>query len=175
MDSLCRPNTARPLPRGPRRPGATGIGRPGRVLAWLRRGGFTLLELLTALAVIAILATLALPSFQQQIRQARRADGQTALLRIAVAQEKFRSNCVRYADRIEGAQGCEPASSNHSLGLSALSADGHYQLALSDVGASGFRASAEPLGDQTHDQARGVACRPLTIDQDGNRGPRECW
>ncbi len=138
--------------------------------------GFTLLELLVALAIVAILATLAVPSFQQQIRQARRADGQTALLKLAIEQEKFRANCACYANRIEGTRNCDGAAASlHSLGLNALSPDGHYRLGLSQVTATGFSASAEPLGDQAKDQAQGVACRPLTIDQDGHREPRECW
>ncbi|MBK1717497.1 type IV pilin protein [Thiocystis violacea] len=139
-------------------------------------GGFTLIEVLVALSIVAILAALALPSFQQQIRQARRADGQTALMKLAIAQEKFRANCSSYAVGIDGTRRCDPVSaSTNRLGLSALSQDGHYALRLSEVDASGFLAHAEPLGDQTRDQARGVPCHPLTIDQDGQREPRECW
>ena len=138
--------------------------------------GFTLIELLIAVAVVAILATLAVPSFQQQIREARRADGQTALMRLALAQEKYRAGCPQYASRIDGTRGCTTgAKASHALGLSDVSPDGHYRLSLDRVSASSFRALATPLGGQARDQAAGTACNPLTLDQDGRREPRPCW
>jgi type IV pilus assembly protein PilE len=140
-----------------------------------RRFGFTLLELLVALSIIAILTALSVPSYQQHVRQARRADGQTALLRVAIAQERFRARCSRYADRVDGASGCAPDAERLGLGLSARSPDGHYRLSLTEAGASGFLAHAEPIGHQAGDRAHGVACNPLTIDQNGHREPSVCW
>lgn len=141
----------------------------------IERRGFTLLELLVALSIVAILAALSIPSYQQHVRQARRADGQTALLRLAIAQERFRARCSRYADRIDGASGCAPNAESLGLGLNTRSPDGHYQLSLTEASAFGFVAHAEPIGHQAGDQAHGVACNPLTIDQDGRREPSVCW
>jgi type IV pilus assembly protein PilE len=140
-----------------------------------RRQGFTLMELLAALSIVAILAVLSVPSYQQQIRQARRADGQTALLRVAIAQERFRARCPRYADQVDGAPDCTPGAGSLGLGLNAQSPDGHYRLSLTEVSASGFLACAEPIEHQAVDRARGVVCNPLTIDQDGRREPSACW
>ena len=141
----------------------------------IERRGFTLMELLIALSIVAILTALSVPSYQQHVRQARRADGQTALLRLAVAQERFRTNCVRYADRVDGAPGCLPGLESLGLGLSTHSPDGHYRLSLAEASASGFLARAEPIGHQASDRAHGVACNPLTLDQDGRREPSACW
>ncbi len=138
--------------------------------------GFTLMEVLIAVAIIAVLTTIAFPTFQDQIRQARRADGHSALLRIAVAQERYRVDCVQYASRLAGTRNCDGDSPEpYALGLSATSLDGHYRLSLSEVSANGFTAIADPIGDQANDDARGVVCNPLTIDHDGTRSPRECW
>jgi type IV pilus assembly protein PilE len=93
------------------------------------------MELLAALSIVAILAVLSVPSYQQQIRQARRADGQTALLRVAIAQERFRASCLRYADRVDGAPDCTPGAESLGLGLSAQSPDGHYRLDLTEADA----------------------------------------
>lgn len=133
------------------------------------------MELLVALSIVAILATLSVPSYQQYVRQARRADGQTALLRVAIAQERFRASCPRYADRVDGTPGCTPGAESLGLGLSTHSPDGHYRLSLAEASASGFLARADPIGHQIGDRARGVACNPLTIDQDGRREPSPCW
>lgn len=141
----------------------------------IERRGFTLLELLVALSIVAILTALSMPSYQQHVQQARRADGQTALLRLAIAQERFRARCSRYADQVDGASGCAPDAESLGLGLSAQSPDGHYRLSLAEASASGFLAHAEPIGHQASDRAHGVACNPLTIDQDGRREPNVCW
>ena len=44
------------------------------------RRGFTLVELMIAMAALAILATIALPAFQEQMARARRLEMQAALL-----------------------------------------------------------------------------------------------
>ena len=133
------------------------------------------MELLAALSIVAILAALSAPSYQQHVRQARRADGQTALLRVAIAQERFRASCLRYADRVDGTPGCTSGAESLGLGLSTHSPDGHYRIDLPSADAGGFLARAEPIGHQVGDSARGVACNPLTIDQDGRREPGPCW
>lgn len=140
-----------------------------------QRLGFSLTELLVTLAIAAILATIALPSFQANIRQGRRTDGHAALMEIAIAQAKYRANCTRYASHLSGSPVCDPTKTVYALGMQATSAKGHYRLSIAAADANGFVAAATPLGDQSQDNARGVACTPLTIDQEGNRGPAPCW
>jgi type IV pilus assembly protein PilE len=137
--------------------------------------GFTLMELMIAVSIVAILAAIALPSYQEQIRRSRRSDGQVALLAIAIAQTKMRVNCIQYATTLAGTPSCAADGARAVLGLSATSPEGYYNLALSGVSATGFTASAIPIGNQARDTAGSVACDPLTIDQDVHREPRECW
>jgi type IV pilus assembly protein PilE len=54
-----------------------------------RKTGFTLLELMITVAVIGILAAIAFPSYQEQIRRGKRAEGKTALLKAAQLQERI--------------------------------------------------------------------------------------
>ncbi len=138
--------------------------------------GFTLMELMIVVSIVAILATIALPSYQDQVRQARRADGQVALMEIVLAQEKFRAHCPHYAGSLTGERHCHAdQAASSALGLSATSPEGYYRLSLSEANATGFIARADPLGNQAFDDSRGVICAPLTIDQNGQREPHACW
>ncbi|MBK5965685.1 pilus assembly protein [Thiocystis minor] len=137
--------------------------------------GFTLVELMIAVSIVTILSAIALPSYQKEIRRSRRSDGQIALMAIAIAQEKMRSNCTQYAVTLSGVTHCDTDGPSSALGISATSPEGYYRLSISGASATGFIASAVPIGHQAKDAAGGVSCDPLTIDQDSNREPEACW
>lgn len=134
------------------------------------KGGFTLSELLMVVAIVAILATIAYPSYQEQIRAARRTEGTGLLLETAQALEKCKAlygsynsaNCATVA-RITG-------------GNSIPSTEGFYHVnATAGPAASTFRLQALP-------QFRDPKCGILTLDQAGIRTasgtitvPEECW
>ncbi|EGV32859.1 pilus assembly protein [Thiorhodococcus drewsii AZ1] len=140
------------------------------------RPGFTLIELMIGLALLAILATIAIPSYQQQVLQARRTDGQAGLMAIAIAQERFRAHCTQYAQRLSGTRDCaSETTSSYTLGVSDASPEGYYHLSLDSVSASGFNARATASGPQARDREGDISCKVLGLDQDGNRTPRACW
>src|SRR5690606_1839164 len=60
----------------------SGMGKTGTV------HGFTLMEVLIALLIIGILAAIAYPSYQEQVRQTRRAECTGALMALASAMER---------------------------------------------------------------------------------------
>lgn len=53
--------------------------------------GFTLIELMIALAVAAILATIAYPTYQEAVRKGKRAEGRAALMELMQQQERYYS------------------------------------------------------------------------------------
>jgi len=125
--------------------------------------GFTLVELLIAATVVGILAAIAWPAYTAHIEQARRADAAAALLRVELAQARFRAHHGLYARELR------------ALGVPAQAgADGRWRIELAAVHAEGWRARA------VNEQARaGDACAALTLEADGlhlRRGPLpRCW
>src|SRR5688572_32857393 len=55
----------------------------------IRMRGFTLMELMIAVVVVGVLTAIALPSYQEHVRRAKRAEGKTALLKAAQLQERI--------------------------------------------------------------------------------------
>ena len=100
--------------------------------------GFTLIELMIVVAVIAILAAIAFPAYQNYTRNAQRADGMTALMGIALAQERHRANNTEYAPTI-----------GDLVGVSGTSSDERYSLAIvpDSASATGFDATATKDGE----------------------------
>lgn len=124
--------------------------------------GFTLIELMIALVIVSILASIAFPSYQQYVRSARRADAYASLLEIELQQEKHRVTNTAYS------------SSLSSLGVGSTTENGHYDLALSGVSATGYTATATAKGGQTDD----TGCTSLTLTLSAgsiSRAPSACW
>jgi type IV pilus assembly protein PilE len=103
-----------------------------------RARGFTLIETLAAMALAAVLSTIALPSFDAQLRKARRADVLTAVAQIQGAQERLRSRGTRYGSLTD-------------LGAAPVSPAGHYTLQITAFGGDGYELLATATGAQTRD------------------------
>jgi type IV pilus assembly protein PilE len=61
-----------------------------------RSHGFTLIELMIAVAIVGILARLAYPAYMQSVRKSHRADAKAALLDLAQREERYRSTANVY-------------------------------------------------------------------------------
>ena len=127
------------------------------------RRGFTLIELMIAVAVIGILAAIAYPAYTEQIRKARRAQTQAALMNISARQQQMLLDTRSYAATV--------ALLNVALPTTVTRA---YDITLT-VGAAvvpTFTATATPvtLSAQASD-----TCGVLTINQAGTKTPPNCW
>jgi type IV pilus assembly protein PilE len=136
--------------------------------------GFTLIEMMIVLTIVAILAAIAYPAYTNAITKARRSDAIDALLNIQSLQEKYRANNPTYGTLVQ-------------IGAAANSADNYYTLALANIAATSYTATADGTGSsQSRDTSNPVNCTVLnlTVNAANPRGVRgstdagggaECW
>ena len=128
-----------------------------------RRRGFTLLELLVAVAIVGILAAVAYPSYQQQVRKSRRAEAQSFLMAVAGRQQQFLLDTRAYALTVAAVGVPVPASvgSNYTLAI-----------AVAAGPPPTYTVTATPNGTQADE-----ACGTLSIDQAGAKTAAigGCW
>ncbi len=117
--------------------------------------GFSLIELMIAVAVLSILVAVALPTFNDSIRKGRRSEAFAALSQVQQAQERWRSNNANYASNTQLTLPITPANVGDpvGLGLSATSSGGRYGISISNNDATGYEvlATATSSGSQAND------------------------
>ncbi|MFQ3789943.1 type IV pilin protein [Halomonas sp. A29] len=128
--------------------------QPPRHDASRRQHGFTLIELMIAVAVIAILASIAVPSYRGYVERATRTDAQSGLMEAAGQLERCYTVNNSYA-------GCS---------VIAASPDGNYAISLSST-ASTYTLTASLNSGRGPDGCAG----DLTLNHQGVRSPANCW
>ena len=134
-----------------------------------RMNGFSLIELMVAVAIIGILAAIALPSYSNYIVKASRETAQAELLELAGMQEKIYLNSNAYtADVTRAYTGRTDTDTTNPGGLgrsSGTTTDGKYDITLIVVApAQAFTLRAKPVAGKKQE---GNGC--ITIDQSGKR------
>lgn len=138
------------------------------------QSGFTLIELMIVVVIIGILAGIAYPSYQNQVRKTKRADGKAALMELASRQEKYFSQCSSYTTNITGAYPASESSCGAAagLGFTAQSADGNYNLSAT-LTATGYTVTATAVSAS---QVNDTGCTTLSITSIGSKSPASgCW
>lgn len=133
--------------------------------------GFTLLELMIVVVIIAVLAAIAVPMYSQYIRKSRRADAMQRMQQISLAEERFRAENPGYTASWALLGGDPDTTSPTGIGEWF---DWTDVVVVAGPPAT-WSISVTAVGTQAKDNAGGVACTTLTLNQDGTRTPAGCW
>lgn len=136
--------------------------------------GFSLIELMIAVAIVGILSAIAYPSYLQSITKSRRAAAEACLTNFATHMERFYTTNMRYTE----ADGSAPALPALDC-ASAQNTGEHYTYSFSVAPTvSTFALQAQPKGGQA---TRDTGCGTLTLNHTGTRnvtgsyGVDNCW
>ena len=138
-----------------------------------RSRGFSLVELMVAVAIVGILSMIALPSFMQSVRKSKRIDAQAALTRTSTNLERFFVQAGTYTTTVA------------SLGVLVdsgvgYSDDRNYVITVA-AGATGIASSYVVTATAVADtmQADDTGCTVFTVSSLGQRTPdpstSKCW
>lgn len=138
-----------------------------------RVAGFTLIEVMIAVAIIGILAAIAYPSYQEYIKKSRRTEAQVALLELAQFMERHYTAKGGYL--ASGRTGASP-----TLPFTEAPKDGSqksYTLSLSAATARTYTLQGVPKNSMAGDK-----CGTFTVTNTGKKDvtggtatAAECW
>lgn len=130
--------------------------------------GFTLIELVIAIAIVGILAAIAIPQYTEFVQRARITDATSAMNDFRVRMEQFFQDNRTYANAGNCGIG-NPADSSFQIVCSAASAAG-YQLDATGLAAKGMGSFQYRLLVNNAGVTRSTVGAPA-----GWTAPANCW
>ena len=132
--------------------------------------GFTLIELMIAIAVLGILLAIAVPNFNKYLLESRRAQAQSEMLQIRLGLEKWRANNNAYSANLSDA-GFIDNNDYYDYTITGTNPGDPPTGSVYVIRATAVAGKSQ-VNDKTGD---GTSCTPLTLDQNGVKAPAACW
>jgi type IV pilus assembly protein PilE len=136
--------------------------------------GFTLIELMVAVAVVAILASIAYPLYVDQVVKARRSDGQSMLMELMNRQEQYYTNNNTFTTDL--------TDLGYGSASDVPSEEGWYDVSAAACGGGISDCVALTAEAQAAQENQDTECNDLTLDSLGNKGisggsgtAADCW
>jgi len=131
--------------------------------------GFSLMELMIAVAIVGILSSIAIPSYDQYVKKTRRGDAQGALMGLASAMERYYVDNRTFVGADPGTIFSDKAPVDGS--------ETYYVLAVESATRRDFTVSATPKNAQAKDK-----CGTMTLSRSGVKkvvsaklSAADCW
>ncbi|MEN7342469.1 MAG: type IV pilin protein [Pseudomonadota bacterium] len=142
-----------------------------------RQKGITLIELLIVVTIVGILSAIVIPSYQESVRKAHRADGQAVMLELAQFMERFYTENGRYdqdragtpvGDFLVGSSLMQAPKSGGTI---------YYTMQLDNLTATTYTIRANPSNAQAGDKCGNLLFNQAGVrDVDGATAAVEnCW
>ncbi len=125
-----------------------------------RNKGFTLIELMIAMAIIAIIAAIAFPAFTKSAMKGRRADAKAALTRHAQALERCYTQYGTYNNGL-----CSTEVNSSAAFIGATSDKGYYTISATSFSGVAYKLTATAV--TSGPQANDTGCTVMNIDNTG--------
>ncbi|MEP6941609.1 MAG: type IV pilin protein [Betaproteobacteria bacterium] len=127
-----------------------------------RARGFTLIDILTAVAIVGILATIAWPAYLSAVRKGNRSAAEAHLSNIAQREQQYLLDQRGFASDLTTLGVVTPATVVPFYTITIVASAGPPPS---------FTATATPVGSQAAD----LSGQALTITNTGAKGPSGAW
>lgn len=137
-----------------------------------RSRGFTLIEMMIAVAIVGIIAAIAYPSYMESVRKSNRAEAKVELMDVVARLQRCYTSYARFDDNVNCAVYTDLTDGN---GINSRG-NGFYNITITALGSgspqSTYQLTAKAVKTP---QTADTGCNELTITHTGIQAPDVCW